>query len=135
VIIQRRSNKNDNSYINYPYVIVEPQTLLYPTYLCSWIECKRRISLINYISSEYEVNESLVFGSACHRYMEWLIDGEVSTENKNFTEFKQIVMKIYNSFIYDMYLVNATFDDFWKYCEQSLTNIRIWVRNYVVMKK
>lgn len=34
-----------------------------------------------------------------------------------------------------MYLIRASFDDFWKYCEQSLNNIRIWVKNHIFMKK
>ena len=67
--------------------------------------------------------------------MEWLLDGEVPIDNKTFTEFKQIVNKIYESFLYDMYLVKATFEDFWKYCEQSLTNIRLWVKNHIFLKK
>lgn len=135
VKMQRRSQSGDTNFLNYPYIIVEPQILLYPSYLCSWIDCKRRISLVNYVSSEFEVNEVLVFGSACHRYMEWLLDKEVEIDNKNLAEFKEIIKKIYDSFLYDMYLVNASFDDFWKYCEQSLNNIRLWVKNHIFLKK
>lgn len=46
-----------------------------------------------------------------------------------------MIKKVYNSFLYDMYLVGATFDRFLEYCEQSLTNIREWVRIYIMNKK
>jgi hypothetical protein len=67
--------------------------------------------------------------------MEWLLDKEVEIDNKNLAEFKQIIQKIYDSFLYDMYLVKASFDDFWSYCEQSLNNIRLWVKNHIFLKK
>lgn len=85
VVIKRLSQSGDINFLNYPYIIVDPQTLLYPSYLCSWIDCKRRISLVNYVSSEFEVNDHLVFGSACHRYMEWLLDEEVPVDNQTFS--------------------------------------------------
>jgi hypothetical protein len=55
--------------MNYPYIVIEPALQLYPTYLCSWIECKRLITIQNYIQADKEVNQSMVFGNACHRYM------------------------------------------------------------------
>ncbi len=67
--------------------------------------------------------------------MEWLLDKEVEIDNKNLAEFKEIIQKIYDSFLYDMYLVKASFDDFWRYCEQSLNNIRLWVKNHIFLKK
>ncbi len=67
--------------------------------------------------------------------MEWLLDDEVEVDVKSFAQFQDVAKKIYQSFLYDMYLVNATFEHFWQYCELSLTNIRLWVKNHVKNKK
>jgi hypothetical protein len=67
--------------------------------------------------------------------MEWLLDGVVSVDVHSFEAYKEIGRKIYDSFLYDMYLVNAAFEHFWKYCEQSLSNIRLWVKNHIQHKR
>lgn len=36
---------NEDDVMQYPYIIVDPYNSLYPTYICSWIECKRKITL------------------------------------------------------------------------------------------
>lgn len=69
------------NFMDYAYIIVEPDMLLYPSYLCSWIECKRKITITNYVQAQFTVNISMVYGSACHRYMEWLIEGDAAVEN------------------------------------------------------
>lgn len=60
---------NSMNIMNYPYLILDPYNLLYPSYLCSWIDCKRHTSLSYYIQGEKEVNEAVVFGSTCHRLL------------------------------------------------------------------
>jgi hypothetical protein len=67
--------------------------------------------------------------------MEWLLNKDVDVDNKNLAEFREIIKKIYDSFLYDMYLINAKFEDFWTYCEQSLNNIRLWVKQHIFLKK
>lgn len=65
---QHTSNSSTNI-LNYPYLVLDPQNLLYPSYLCSWIDCKRSISLKYYIQGEKDVNEAIVYGSTCHRLL------------------------------------------------------------------
>jgi hypothetical protein len=69
ILIKRQTLNNNSDCMNYPYIVIEPALQLYPTYLCSWIECKRLITIQNYIQADKEVNQSMVFGNACHRYM------------------------------------------------------------------
>jgi hypothetical protein len=71
VIWIKREHRRDGSMsiLDYPYLILDPQNLLYPSYLCSWIDCKRLISLNNYVQGEKDVNEAIVYGSTCHRLL------------------------------------------------------------------
>jgi hypothetical protein len=74
---------NPMNLLQYPYVVFDPHNLLYPTYICSWIDCKRRITLSNYIQSEKEVNLAVIYGSTCHRLLEWLSDKLTTVQEYN----------------------------------------------------
>lgn len=55
--VQRRPlNKKEASMLDYPCFVIDPTNLLYPSYLCSWIDCKRRISLASYVIGDRDVN-------------------------------------------------------------------------------
>lgn len=55
--LQRKHlNIKDLSLLDYPCFVIDPVNLLYPTYLCSWIDCKRRISLASYVIGDKSVN-------------------------------------------------------------------------------
>lgn len=65
--------------LDYAYFVIDPSNLVYPTYLCSWIDCKRRLALINYVQEGKAVNHFTVYGSTCHRLLEWFADEKIST--------------------------------------------------------
>jgi len=54
VVWIKREIKSDSSMnvMSYPFLILDPDNLLYPSYLCSWIDCKRLTTLSNYIQGE-----------------------------------------------------------------------------------
>jgi hypothetical protein len=108
--------------MSYPYLILDPYNLLYPTYLCSWIDCKRHTTLNNYIQGEREVNEAVVFGSTCHRLLEWLAE-KVTSVQEYYSNKKGTLEKLYNSMLYDMYLVDSTYDHFIQVCSGRLDNL------------
>ena len=76
--------------------MIDPENSIYPTYICSWIECKRRISIQHYIQYNEAANEYMILGNAIHRYLEWLIRKEVDPVMPTEVEMK----KLYNSFLY-----------------------------------
>ena len=45
VLVQRKIVDNLSDPMQYPYIVVDPDNSIYPTYICSWIECKRKISI------------------------------------------------------------------------------------------
>ena len=95
----------EESSLEYPYLVLDPANMLYPTYICSWIDCKRRITLAHYIQGEQETNEALVFGSTCHRWLEWLAEGVASVEDWH-KDPQATALRLYNSILYDMYLID-----------------------------
>lgn len=53
VWIKRELKKTKSTNIlDYPYLVLDPHNLLYPSYVCSWIDCKRFISLNHYVQGE-----------------------------------------------------------------------------------
>lgn len=69
VVVRRKINDELKDPMQYPYIVVDPDNSLYPTYICSWIECKRRISISHYIQFNEPANEPMVLGNAIHRYL------------------------------------------------------------------
>ena len=94
--------------MQYPYIVVDPDNSLYPTYICSWIECKRKIAIDHYIQYNEPANEFMILGNSIHRYLEWLIRKEVEPQMPTEAEMKNL----YDSFIYDMFLIDLDFDLF-----------------------
>jgi hypothetical protein len=45
VLIERKIKNDMSDPLQYSYMIINPTNLLYPTYICTWIECKRKITL------------------------------------------------------------------------------------------
>jgi hypothetical protein len=66
--------------MSYPFLILDPYNLLYPSYIFSWIDCKRLTTLSNYIQGKKKVDEAVVFGSTCHRLLEWLSEKKVTVQ-------------------------------------------------------
>ena len=79
VIVQRKLDESQNM-LDYAYFIIDSLNLIYPTYLCSWIDCKRRLALVNYIQEAKGINDHIVYGSTCHRLLEWLADEKITVD-------------------------------------------------------
>jgi hypothetical protein len=94
--------------LDYPYFVIDPKNLVYPTYLCSWIDCKRRLTLINFFQDPKQVNEHTVFGNTCHRLLEWL-STDAMTAQEYFDDSEGSGQKLYQSMLYDMFLVGKSF--------------------------
>ena len=73
VLIERKLKQDEKDPMQYPYIIIEPSISLYPTYICTWIECKRKITLEHYIEYNQKTNVALTLGNTIHHYLEWLI--------------------------------------------------------------
>ena len=56
VLVQRKLMENVSDPMQYPYIVVNPDNSLYPTYICSWIECKRKISINHYVQYNEPAN-------------------------------------------------------------------------------
>ena len=78
IVRVQRKTEDSMSMLDYPFYVVDPSNLIYPTYLCSWIDCKRRLALVNYVQDGKQVNEHTVFGSTCHRLLEWLAESKIT---------------------------------------------------------
>ena len=117
--------------LDYAYFIIDSLNLIYPTYLCSWIDCKRRLALVNYIQEAKGINDHVVYGSTCHRLLEWFAEEKITVDQYEKSP-EEVALRLYQSMIYDMFLVQKTFVDFWGTCKFRLLNIAKFYKLYIL---
>jgi hypothetical protein len=68
------------------------------------------------------VNEAMIFGNTSHRMLEWLADKRFTVE-EYFKDKEKVHKSLYDSMLYDMYLIDSSLEKFVTACEEGLRNI------------
>lgn len=70
----------------------------------------------------------MIIGNAIHRYLEWIIRKEVGVQIPE----EPTIRKLYESFLYEMYLIDMPFEIFADRIEEGIVNLVEWYDRHVV---